>query len=46
MKLALRGPEILTEAHEVSAFDCGSEALNRFLHRHALNNQRNWSART
>ena len=46
MKLPLRGPEVLTEAHEVSAFDCGSEALNRFLHRYALNNQRNHSART
>ena len=46
MKLPLRGPEPLTEAHEVSGFDCGSEALNGFLHRHALQNQRNQSART
>lgn len=44
--MPLRGPEILTEAHEVSSFDCGIEALNRFLHRHALDNQRNQSART
>ena len=46
MKWPLRGPEILTEAHEVSSFDCGIEALNRFLHRHALDNQRSQSART
>ncbi len=46
MKLPLRGPELLTEAHSVSGFDCGNEALNRFLHRHALQNQRNQSART
>ena len=46
MTLPLRGPELLTEAHDVSGFDCGNEALNRFLHRHALPNQRNQSART
>lgn len=46
MKLPLRGPELLTEAHDVSTFDCGNEALNRFLQRHALINQRNQSART
>lgn len=46
MTLPLRGPELLTDAHDVSGFDCGNEALNRFLHRHALQNQRNQSART
>jgi GNAT superfamily N-acetyltransferase len=46
MKLPLRGPELLTEAHDVSGFDCGNETLNRFLHRYALQNQRNQSART
>jgi len=46
MKVPLRGPELLTEVHDVSGFDCGNEALNRFLHRHALQNQRNQSART
>ncbi|MDP2809277.1 MAG: GNAT family N-acetyltransferase [Rhodocyclaceae bacterium] len=46
MKLPLRGPELFTGAHDVSSFDCGSDALNRFLQRHALNNQRNQSART
>lgn len=46
MKLPLRGPEALNADHELSSFDCGSVALNRFLQRHALNNQRNQSART
>jgi GNAT superfamily N-acetyltransferase len=46
MKLPLRGPELLTETHDVSGFDCGNESLNRFLHRHSLQNQRNQSART
>ncbi len=46
MKLPLRSPEPLTAHHDVSSFDCGSDALNRFLQRHALNNQRNQSART
>lgn len=46
MKFPLRGSELLTEAHDVSGFDCGNEALNRFLHRHALQNQRNQGART
>lgn len=46
MKLQLRSPEALTEHHDVSSFDCGSEALNIFLLRHALNNQRNQSSRT
>lgn len=46
MKLPLRGPELFTEAHDVSGFDCGNEALNRFLQRYALLNQRNQSART
>ena len=46
MKLPLREPELLTEAHDVSSFDCGNEALNRFLQRYALQNQRNQSART
>lgn len=46
MKLPLRGPEPLAPAHDVSSFDCGNDALNRFLQRHALDNQRNQSART
>lgn len=31
--------EKLTRAHNVESFDCGREALNRFLIRHALQNQ-------
>lgn len=46
MKLPLRGPELFTAGHDAVSFDCGSDALNRFLRRHALNNQRNQSART
>ena len=46
MKLPLCGPEVFSDAHDVSSFDCGCDALNRFLKRHALNNQRNQSART
>ena len=46
MKFPLKGPELLTEAHDVSRFDCGSQSLNRFLQRFALENQRNQSART
>ena len=46
MKLPLRGPELFTEVRDASLFDCGSDVLNRFLQRHALNNQRNQSART
>lgn len=46
MKLPLQGPELLTEVHDVLGFDCGNEALNRFLLRYALMNQRNQSART
>ncbi len=46
MTLPLRGPEPLAPGHDVSSFDCGSDALNRFLRRHALDNQRNQSSRT
>ena len=46
MKLPLRGPELFTETHDVASFDCGNDDLKRFLQRHALNNQRNQSART
>lgn len=46
MKLPLRGPEPLVPVHDVSSFDCGNDALNRFLQRHALDNQRNQSARS
>jgi len=38
--------EKLSARHELSGFDCGSSALNRFLQRHALHNQNAGSAQT
>ena len=46
MNGAYQRPVLLTEDHDVSSFDCGIEALNTFLKSHALQNQRNNSART
>lgn len=46
MSAAFRSPVLLSEEHDVSSFDCGVEALNTFLKSHALQNQRNNSART
>ena len=46
MNGAYQRPVLLTEDHDVSPFDCGIEALNSFLKSHALQNQRNNSART
>ena len=40
------GPELLSDVHQVSAFDCGVEPLNAFIKRFALQNQKNNSART
>lgn len=42
----LDGPAPLTEAHDLSAFDCGSAALNAYLRHHALNNQKAMLSRT
>jgi predicted N-acetyltransferase YhbS len=42
----LLGPLLLESSHEVTEFDCGTEALNQFLRKHAWNNQQNRSART
>ncbi len=39
-------PELLSDMHRVSGFDCEVEPLNVFLKRHALQNQKNNSART
>lgn len=39
-------PVLLSETHHVSEFDCGVDALNTFLRSHALQNQKNNSART
>lgn len=38
--------EKLERSHTVEGFDCGNEALNRFLHRFALQNQAAGAART
>src|SRR5262245_30070247 len=42
----LRSPVPLEPAHDLSRFDCGVPALNDFLTRFALANQRSQSART
>ncbi len=46
MNGAYQRPVLLAEDHDVSSFDCGIEALNTFLRSHAIQNQRNNSART
>jgi len=38
--------EKLSRAHDVEAFDCGKEALNKFLSRHALSNQQASASQT
>lgn len=38
--------EKLQPHHAVDAFDCGQEALNRFLQKHALQNQRSGGSQT
>lgn len=42
----LRRPEPIGAHHRVTAFDCGSPALNEFLTRHALTNHQAGSAKT
>src|SRR5262245_41149619 len=42
----LTGPERLVAQHNVADFDCGVPALNTYLKRFALQNQRGQSART
>lgn len=46
MSVRFQSPVLLSESHDVSSFDCGVDALNAFLKNHALQNQRNNSART
>lgn len=46
MSALFQSPVLLSESHDVSSFDCGVDALNAFLKNHALQNQRNNSART
>ncbi len=38
--------EKLNKSHVTEEFDCGSEALNQFLHSHALTNQRSGSSQS
>jgi GNAT superfamily N-acetyltransferase len=42
----LAAVEKLNASHELDAFDCGKEALNRFLQRYAFSNQKAGSAQT
>ena len=42
----MRSPEPLQAYHQLDAFDCGSDALNLWLQRRALNNQRAGVSRT
>lgn len=44
--MSLRAPEPLTEQHDPSAFDCGNEALDRWLRLRALKNQASGASRT
>lgn len=45
-KLPLASPTPLEARHDVSSFDCGVPALNTYLQKFALENQRSQSART
>ena len=42
----LHRPEPIGPHHQVAAFDCGAQALNEFLVRHALTNHQSGSAKT
>ncbi len=46
MPEALTAPELLTRLHDRAAFDCGVPALNDYLHKYALQNQKKGAART
>ncbi len=41
-----RGPELLAADHDIGGFHCGDEALNEWLRRRALRNQREGASRT
>jgi len=45
-KHPLTPPIPLNESHKVGSFDCGNEALNDYLHKFALVNNKSGSART
>ena len=44
--MSLSAPELLTGAHEVTAFDCGHPSLNVWLQRRAMANQVSLASRT
>lgn len=44
--MSFDAPELLTVAHDIDSFDCGSLALNQYLRRFALSNNAAGSART
>jgi GNAT superfamily N-acetyltransferase len=39
-------PVLLTKAHDLSSFDCGNEALNIYIKKYALQNQKKNAGRT
>ena len=46
MEINITAPELLTEAHELLAFDCGDAGLNDWLYRRAMKNQQINASRT
>jgi GNAT superfamily N-acetyltransferase len=44
--VAYSGPELLTPEHRISGFDCGSDALNKWLIGRAIKNQAGGATRT
>ncbi len=44
--MTFRKPEPILAAHDLSAFDCGDEAMNEWLRKFALRNEANGSTRT
>lgn len=45
MDVELSAPQLLTSDHDTTAFDCGEQVLNEWLHRHALKNQTTGASR-
>ncbi len=41
-----QGPELLADSHNIESFDCGDDALNDWLRRHSVRNQRSRLSRT
>ncbi len=46
MPESLSAPELLTKLHDRTGFDCGVPALNDYLYKYALQNQKKGAART